>query len=467
MKKLPNYCLLTFVILVLSTVARPQTFSVLYNFGSKSGDPYAPYFPGIVAQGRDGNLYSTASEGGADGYGAVFKITPTGKLGVLYSFDGATGFYPNSGLTLGRDGNFYGTTEVGNTNSGTIFKITPRGNFTVLYTFTNGIDGAFPAAPPIQATDGNFYGTTCGDICNGGSSYGTVYKITPAGNFTPLYQFDGTHGTGSIAPLVQGTDGNFYGTGGGIVFKITPAGKLTVLHNFDGTTGFPFAPLVQGTDGNFYGTTEIGGTRGYGVIFKITPAGKLTVLHNINGTTDGGNPSAGLVQATDGNFYGANENFGAASSGCPNGCGTLFKITPKGSYTILYNFDGTTGSSPFTTPFQHTNGAVYGDTDAGGTGNVGPCSPGVCGVFYSLKNSLKPFISMLPNSGKAGKTIEFLGQGFTGTTAVSFNGTAASFTVKSSTYLTAMVPRGATTGFVTVTTPRRKLTSNKKFLVVE
>lgn len=140
----------------------------------------------------------------------------------------------------------------------------------------------------------------------------------------------------------------------------------------------------------------------------------------------------------------------------------IFKVSPKGSYSVLYRFDGTTEATTKATPFQHTNGIFYGDTNRGGTGSQG-C--GGCGVFYSLKASLPAFISLLPYSGKVGKTIEFLGQGFPSSTTVSFNGTAARRTVKSGSYLTAVVPDGATTGFVTVTTSSGRLTSNKKFHV--
>jgi uncharacterized repeat protein (TIGR03803 family) len=178
----------------------------------------------------------------------------------------------------------------------------------------------------------------------------------------------------------------------------------------------------------------------------------------MNGATDGESPYAGLVQGTDGNFYGVN------SGGGSHGVGTIFKISPAGTYSVLYNFDGITGSTPDMTPFQHTNGVMYGDTRSGGTGNVS-CSPGTCGVFYSLNGSLPPFVSLLPYAGKVGKTIEILGQGFTSTTAVSFNGTAATPTVRSGTYLTAAVPNGATSGFVRVTTSRGTLNSNKRFRV--
>jgi uncharacterized repeat protein (TIGR03803 family) len=449
-----------------TTVAQAQNFSVLYNFGTKSGDPWGPQNAGIVAQGRDGNLYSTALHGGTSGFGTVFKITPGGGLTVLYSFDGAQGETPYGGLTLGTDGNFYGTTYYGGaSNYGTVFKVTPSGSLTVLYSFTNGTDGAYPLAPPIQGTDGNFYGTTS-QFNDGGP--GSLYKITSSGKFTTLYHFDVTHGSDPFAPLVLGNDGNFYGTtnigganGYGEVFKVTPSGKLTVLYNFDDTHGaYPVGPLVQGIDGNFYGTTSSGGTGATsGVVFKITAIGRYTALHNINKTSDGFQPYAGLVQATDGNFYGANSAGGAGDAG------TIFKISPTNAYKTLYDFDGTTGSTPLVTLFQHTNGVLYGDTEMGGTGSVSPCTTGQCGVFFSLNLGLKPFVSLVSASGKVGQTVEVLGQGFTGTKGVSFGGTAATFKVVSSTYLTATVPSGAVTGSVTVTTPGGTLTSNKQFRV--
>jgi uncharacterized repeat protein (TIGR03803 family) len=474
--------LLTLV--MLGSVASAQTLSVLYNFGSASGDPLNPVYIGAVAQGRDGNLYSTAENGGIDGgdgvcCGAVFKITPAGTLKTLHAFSGDDdGGTPTGGLTLGTDGNFYGTTLKGGSDGfGTIFKITALGALTTLYSFTDGSDGGYPYAAPVEGTDGNFYGTTAegGNAnCNFGYGCGTIYKITPAGQITIIHQFDLTDGNSPTAPLVLGTDGNFYGTayGGGaydlgIVFKITRAGKLAVLYSFDGAHGeSPLAPLIQGGDGNFYGTTNNGGSHGDGVVFKITPSGKFTLLHSMNGKTDGEEP-AGLVQATDGNLYGVNAYGGSTNSNCQDTCGTLFKITPTRTFSVVYNFDYTTGMAPEVAPFQHSSGLLYADTEFGGTGNLGPCSAVTCGVFYSWANaSLPAFVSLLPYSGKVGKKIEFLGQGFVkGKTTVSFNGTAATPTVVSGTYLTAAVPSGATTGFVTVTTSGVKLTSNKIFRV--
>jgi uncharacterized repeat protein (TIGR03803 family) len=470
---------LCWAFLFFSGVVQAQTFSALYNFGSNNGDPAGPSYAGIVAQGRDGNLYSTAPKDGTC-CGAAFQITPAGKLKVIHDFTGSNndGAFPQGGLTLGTDGNFYGTTyEGGSTTTGAVFKVTPSGTYTTLHSFTGASgDGAYPYAPPVEGNDGNFYGTTTAGgnttACNSGC--GTIYKITPAGALTTLYQFDITHGYTPYAPLVLGTDGNFYGTAtngasanAGVVFKITPAGKFTLLFSFDPTHGQnPFSGLVQGNDGMFYGTAFSGGSTGGGVVFKITPAGKLSVLHNINGTTDGRGPYGGLVLGSDGNFYGANAFGGTVNSSCSNGCGTLFKITPKGAYSVIYKFDFTGGAQASVTPFQHTSGLVYGDTPVGGAGNVGSCTAGFCGVFYSWTNAgLPAFVSLLPYSDKVGKTVEFLGQGFNGTTSVSFGGTSAKFQIVSDTYLTAIVPDGATTGAVTVKTSAGTLASNRTFRV--
>lgn len=441
--------------------ARAQTFSVLYDFGA-TGDPLSPSYEGIIAQGRDANLYSTSPNANSSANGTVFAITPSGTLTVPYYF--TEGNVPKSGLTLGTDGYFYGTTVQANNDSGEVFKVTPSGSLIVLHTFTNGDDGGAPVAPPIEGADGNLYGTT---TTGGANGWGTVYKLTPSGTFTTIYSFvDYAHGVDPWAPLVQGTDGNFYeatyeggSSSGGVFFRITPSGKFTLLYNFSGIVG-PVGPLVQGSDGNFYGTTSQGGANGLGAIFKLTPGGKLTVLHNFRGQ-DGSGAYAGLTLANDGNFYGATYE-GGNSTNCQSGCGAIFRISPKGKFTVLYNFDMTTGMYPFVTLIQHTNGILYGDTARGGISKE--CTQG-CGVFFSLNMGLNPFVSMVLASGKVGSTAEILGQGFTGTKAVSFNGTAASFNVVSDTYLTATVPSGATTGSVTVTTPGGVLTSNKAFRV--
>jgi uncharacterized repeat protein (TIGR03803 family) len=448
------------LLLAAQTAGYAQTFSVVYDFGTQAGDPLFPQASGVIAQGRDGNLYSTAV--GGMGSGAVFKITPKGTLSVIYDFNGAHGYSPVSGLTLGTDGNFYGATLLGGaSDEGTLFKITPNGKWTLLHNFGDA-DGAYVNAPPIEGADGNFYGTTQYGPGNT-SGNGIVYKLTPSGQFTTLYAFDGTHGERPYAPLVQGTDGNFYGTtflggtyGAGTVFKITGKGQITTLYSFDGPHGrYPFDALVQGTDGSFYGTTGEGGigcriNNGCGVVFKITRDGVLTVLHTFS-YSGGAAPLGGLVEATDGNFYGATESGGTL------GYGAIFRITSKGNLTFVHDFDSTDGSNPQVTLLQHTTGVLYGDTYSGGTSGGG--------VFYSLNGNFAPYAGLVSTSGKVGKTIGILGQGFTGTTEVSFDGTSSQFTVVSDTYLEATVPNGATTGFVIVTTPGGPLKSNKKFQV--
>jgi uncharacterized repeat protein (TIGR03803 family) len=453
MRKLSAFTLAVLVFLagIAFRAARAQTFSVLYNFGSHNGDPWNPQWSGIIAQGQDGNLYSTAPQ---DGDGSVFSISPGGTLKVVYAFSGGSdGLSPSGGLSLGTDGNFYGTTSGGGFAPGTIFKVTPSGTLMTLYTFTNGLDGSDPTAPPIEGLDGNYYGTAANGN-QGQGFYGSVYKITPSGTFTTLRSLDINDGAFPEDPLVQSTKGILYGTteagtsnNEGDTFSITSSGKFKAMFKFDGTHGAnPSAPLIQATDGNFYGTTKVGGANNLGEVFKSSASGKITILYSFTGNGDGAIPNGGLVQASDGNFYGTTSMATGTS-----GCGTIFRISPKGAFATLFTFlsDGSLGCNPLTTLAQHTNGVLYGDTNGGGTGTHG--------VFFSLNAALKPFVSLAPIIGKVGDTIEFLGQGFTGTTVVSFGGTSATFQVVSDTYLTATVPSGAKTGSVTVTTPGREI----------
>ncbi|MCU1300582.1 MAG: 3-carboxymuconate cyclase [Candidatus Sulfotelmatobacter sp.] len=453
---------LAFVIIIVTASAtniRAQTYTDLYNLGSNSGDPLDPAWVGLFAQGRDGNLYSTTTDGGVNTVGTVFRLSPSGTM-TPWSFDstGTDAFYPYSGLTLGTDGNFYGTSYAGGSaGAGTVFKVTPSGIITTLHSFNGCSEGSNVYAPPIEGLDGNFYGVASDGGCE---VFGTVYKITPSGTLTVIYTFPGTSGLSYPQAIALGTDGNFYGTtlgatgGYGGVFKITPQGKLTVLHTFTDFGQGPKGMMIQANDGNFYGTTSHGGVNGVGAIYKMTPAGTLTVIYSFDTAGLGDEPYAGLIQATDGKFYGA-------ASGYP--FGHLFQITSTGTYTHLVSFTNVAGLFPGSTPqvalFQNTNGTLYGDTYGGGAG--------LAGVLYSLGMNLGPFVRFVGPlfEGKVGKNIEILGQGFTGTSKVSFHGAAATFKVVSDTYLTAVVPAAAITGSVIVTTPGRTLTSNKIFRV--
>jgi len=360
------------------TVFRISTAGVLttlhlFSGGSDGGSPNA-----ALVQGNDGNFYGTTGYGGMQfgdiGYGTVYKISPNGVLTSLYSFTGGSdGALPGAALVQGNDGNFYGTTFLGGTHGqGTVFKISSNGALSTLYSFTGGNDGGSPSAALVQGNDGNFYGTTYYGGSKGG--WGTVFKITANGAFTSLYSFTAeSDGANPSCGLVQGSDGNFYGTtwGGGMtdgsVFKITTNGALSSLHSFTGGNDgcYPEAGLVQGSDGDFYGTTYEGGTNDAGSVFKITPSGVLTSLYSFTGENDGASPEAGLVQGSDGNFYGTTYGGGADNSG------TVFKITTNGTLTTLYSFTGgNDGANPQAGLVQDSGGNLYGTTSGGGTNGV-------------------------------------------------------------------------------------------------
>jgi uncharacterized repeat protein (TIGR03803 family) len=483
--------MIVFLLCVAMAIPAAAQFTSLVSFNGTSG--IGPEY-GPLVQGRDGNFYGTTSLGGANNDlcagcgGTVFQITPTGALTTLYSFCSQTmacvdGASPTAGLVLGTDGNFYGTAYGGGnlgcgggSGCGTVFRITPAGALTTLHAFTAS-EGGFPAAGLVLGTNGNFYGTT---------TTGTVFEITRSGTLATLHFFEGTDGSLPYAGLALGTDGNFYGTtysggnaGFGTVFKISPAGKLTTLHSFNLTDGAnPVGGLVQAANGNFYGTTAAGGANqasgcgagsdvGCGTVFEITPSGTLTTLYNFcfqANCTDGTTPYGTLVQATDGNLYGTTYLGGKC-------CGALFSMTPNGAVTTLYDLCDQhagcpvaelDGFAPFAGLLQTTSGTFYGTTYYGGTSSNCPYG---CGTVFSLSNGLGSFVEPVTYSGKVGATIEFLGQDFSKSSTVSFNGTSATRSVKSGTYLTAVVPSGATTGFVTITTPIGSLQSNKVFRV--
>ncbi len=458
-----------FLFCAAMAVASPaQKFTTLVNFDETNGSH--PWYESLI-QGTDGNYYGTTEGGGTGVGGTVFQITRGGTLTPLYSFDGTDGQSPYAGLLQAANGNFYGTTyQGGANNAGTVFQITPGGTLTPLYNFcakTNCSDGGYPYAGLVQATNGNLYGTTYGGGAYG--NYGTVFEITPEGTLTTLHSFCAKaqcpDGALPYAGLVQATNGDLYGTtyGGGAygdygtVFKITTAGKLTTLHSFDYTDGWlPEGGLVQATNGSFYGTTSSGGPNENGTVFKITAAGKLTTLYSFcaqANCTDGTNPTAGLVQGTDGDFYGTTVEGGANNGNY----GTIFKITPGGTLTTLHSFDGTDGEAPYGGLLQATSGTFYGTTEVSTTTGYG--------TVFSLSMGLGAFVETQPTSGAVGAPVIIRGDNLTGTTAVTFHGTAATFSVVSSSEITTTVPPGATTGTVEVTTPSGTLKSNVKFRV--
>jgi uncharacterized repeat protein (TIGR03803 family) len=451
-----------------------QTFTLLYSFQGTSGN-YGAYPQGLV-QGTNGYLYGATSGGGeVSDDGQFYKISPTtGKLTTICYFfaaghcqDAGT---PYAALAIGKNGDFYGVD-----NGGNVWQITPGAKVKVLYT------GNAPAhAPVIQASNGDLYGTNYGGAYN----YGSVFRLTTGGKETTLYSFCAvvvnsacTDGQSPNLALVEGSDGNLYGTtsaggtdgvndGYGTIFKITLDGALTTIYNFPGYTP-PSSALIQGADGNFYGTTSSGGTGTYGAggtFFTVTPSGDVTYLYNfcsLNHCADGAQPT-NLYLATDGNFYGITWDGGANSQG------TIFQITPSGKLTTVHSFDGTDGSGPNGggTIMQDTNGTFYGTMLEGGIS--WPCVSGVVcvGTVFSLDMGLGPFVRTLPTSGKANAAVKILGTDLTGATSVTFNGTAAAFKVVSNSEITTKVPEGATSGVVKVVTASgTTLTSNPVFQV--
>ncbi len=469
--RLQQHIFVIFLIFSASLAGNAQTYTVLVRFNGSEGA--TPQVGAVSIQGMDGNLYGTASNGGSGpqgGYGTVFKVTPTGTITPLHLFQGTDGRFP-TGLLLANDGNMYGITAGGGKyhDCGTIFRLAD-GALDTLFDFHGRSGPCFVYGNLALGIDGNAYGTS---LTGGANNYGTVFKAIPNRGIPTLHSFNLVDDGSPWGGLTLSTDGSFYGatpyggtnsgcyvsgaTSCGTAFKISPGGKFTTLHDFDSTDGGgQYAALVQGTDGEFYGTSApTGRPDEYGSIYKMTPNGTITVLHHFNGT-DGGAPFAPLIQATDGNFYGTTEGYGA------NNYGTIFRITPQGMLTTLYNFcsqgkDCSDGGEPLVGLLQSTNGILYGMTPLGGTNDNG--------VVFSLDIGLDPFVVFVSPFGKIGQVSGILGQGFTGTTSVSLNGIPASFTVVSDTFLRATVPAGATTGYVTVTTPTGTLTSNVPFHV--
>jgi uncharacterized repeat protein (TIGR03803 family) len=465
--------------LLLVAAATAQTYVPLYTYPNTISNSTGVAAPALFSQGPDGELYSTIQSNGTYNSGSVYKMTTAGGYSLVYSFCAelghclVTGTDPWGGVTLGTDGNLYGTTANGGAEgAGTVFKITDTGTWTKLWDFTAGVtsqhlnDEGVPYYAPFQATDGNFYGVDEG-VYSG--TYGVFYKVTTKGKLT-AYPFNYTDGAVPNLPT-QGNDGNFYGTaqaGGdptcrcGTVYKATAGGKITALHTFKGypTDGTrPIGALVQGGDGDFWGTTYEGGANNEGTIFKISASGAYTLVYSFQYASPqllGELPVAGLTLGSDGNLYGVTEYGGK------NGYGTIFQVTTGGAVTFLHSFCSVTGCTdgivPETPLVQHTNGKFYGTASGNSL---------CCGVFYSFDMGLPPFTRSPATQGKVGTTIDFLGQGLTGATSVSFNGTpATSFKIVSDTFLTVKVPVGALTGLVSILTSTGTLISSHNFKVL-
>jgi len=355
-------------------------FPEVIQFLSKLSSSPPPEYPtATLLQGGDSGLYGTTAYGGASGDGTVFQTTTNGTMETLVSFSGSNGSYPLADLVQATNGDFYGTTQFGGTNGnqGTIFEMTPAGNLTTLVSF-NGANGSYPLAALVQGIDGNFYGTT---EYGGASGDGTVFQMSPTGALTTLVSFNGSDGSSPFGALVQGTNNDFYGTtsgagasGFGTVFKVSTTGALTTLVSFSGANGeTPAGRLVLGINGDFYGTTAYGGD--LSVTGFDGPSGAGTVFK----MTQSGELTT-LVKFTVANGYNplgglvqdtSGNFYGTTAGGGAGGGGTVFKITDASVLTTLVSFNGTNGSDPAAGLVQGSDGNFYGTTEYGGTNGFG------------------------------------------------------------------------------------------------
>ena len=416
---------LVLIVLAFAAISSSaQSYSVVTRFNLMNG-----LQPGVLTLGHDGNFYGTTSFGGdlscnsGSGCGTVFRLTPAGTLTTLHSFSGPDGLNPQT-VMQGSDGNLYGTTFCSTltgeapapsllsklhkskpsrgdsiffcSGPGTFFRISPDGTLTTLNLF-NGANGSAPAGALLQTGDGNFYGTT---LAGGANNDGVISKATASGSLTILHSLAASEGESALGGLVQGSDGNFYGTtsagganGQGTVYKVTASGTLTTLHNFNTTDGAtPNGSLLLASDGNFYGTTQLGGANycswlqnTCGIVYRMTPSGTLTTLYDFSGP-DGTTPNAGLMQAADGNFY------GTTAWGGIDELGVVFRLTPTGTLSVLHSActflkcaDGETPGGPLV---QGASGLLYGTAALGG--GVNSCNMGTgCGtIFATSPNSM-------------------------------------------------------------------------------
>jgi len=391
--------------------------TTLYTFCVKGGEnctdganPQAP-----LIQGTNGDFFGTTYFGGnSNGAGTLFEITPAGKLTTLYTFcskagencpDGAN---PN-GVIQGTDGNLYGTTFDGGgvSSSGEIPDISNNCGGTAYKT----------PAPPDKTID-----DVIEEFCKamqGELPRSTLFDSLPD-------PFDKSTGVEHLASDEADAD---------------------VITSFSETS--------DDSTLTFYGTASGGGTHASGVVFSITSAKKYSDIYDFcakKNCADGAYPGAPVIEGTDGNLYGTTTG-GNGNSHCPslNGCGTAFALTTKGVLTTLHSFDSTDGDDPSGGLVQATNGTFYGTTFFGGTDGDG--------TFFSISVGLGPFVETVPTVGAVGSSVIILGTDLTEASAVSFNGTAAKFKVVSPTEITTTVPSGATTGTVEVTTPSGTLKS--------
>jgi uncharacterized repeat protein (TIGR03803 family) len=376
--------LATASMLVLATFAGAAAakggahFQALYTFtgGADGGWP-----AGDLITDKSGNLYGTTSVGGPNGAGTVFKLAPNGTESVIYHFTGATdGDLPMSSLLMDKQGNLYGVTEIGGANGlGNVFKVTPDGVETTLYNFgASASDGANPICQLIWGQHQELLGTT---VNGGANHYGVVFKVTLDGKASILHAFTGDDGRFPHGGLVMDKAGNVYGDtfnagagSSGTIYRIDTKSAFSVLYTLSSATGFfPYAALTLDKAGNLYGTATAGGAHNYGTVFELTKSGALNVLYSFTGGADGSAPNASLFLDKLGDLL------STTSAGGTDDNGTVFSLAPNGKLTTLYAFTGATGShsqAGLIKDKEEGSAWFYGSTYAGGSGN---------GVIFRVK----------------------------------------------------------------------------------
>ena len=412
-----------------------QEFRVLHNFDypSSIAEPYSTLVetsPGVFVGSYVGGL---------------FQIASTGTFSIFASFANSTYDVAGEGaLTPASNGYLYGYRSNGYPSA--IYRVTPSGARDTLVNSTLS-----SAGPLMEASDGELWGTQ-------GPAAGpfSVFKISLDGK-TLTTAANGLAGPVD-GPILQASDGNFYvatnaspSGSSGQIYRVTPSGDLTSLYTFPDGEG-SFGGLIEASNHVLYGTTP-------GEIFAISLSGSFKILYNFAICCDGYGPAAGLLEASDGNLYGTTD------AGGELGYGSIFRIGLDGSgYTDLISFDLANAAYPVTEGpglTQGSDGKLYGTAGSGGSENGG--------VVFKFNNFLAPPLPSVkfaqPQTAKPGATIRLTGNYLLGLSAVSFNGTPATFTAVNVNYAYAVVPAGATTGPITVTTPNGSYTTKSDFTV--
>ncbi len=394
-------------------------FGVVKTFANWGKSP-----TGDLIVGKDGFYYGMTYEGGIYNDGTIFKVSTAGEITVVHNFYSLTdGANPYGALVLAPDGDFYGMTNAGGTNTyGTIFRLSAQGVFTVLRHFNYATDGANPFGSLVIGKDGHFYGVT---RKGGSTGFGTIFRITLPGVFTVIKTFSADpkiDGNSCYGSLSLASDSNFYGInysggtfGNGTIFKVTAKGEYTVLKHMNALTdGYAYTNnLLEAPDGLLYGMSHYGGTNGQGTIYRISKSGDFKVLRHMNFKTDGSGPSGSLAMASP------TEMIGMSKGGGANGHGTVFSITTAGTFKLLKSFNLTTdGAYPKGGLVKGTDGNFYGMTNEGGAGFYGTVfrisSKGIFSVIKPLSGGHTGTIPM--ESLVQGKDFAFYGTTVSGGT---------------------------------------------------